>query len=36
MDDEPVVELRGLEVAHVRLEHERLDAEVAQPLVSAA
>ena len=35
VDDEAVVEPRRLQVAHVRLEHERLDAEVAQPLVAA-
>ena len=35
MHDEAVVEPRGLQVAHVGLEHERLEAEVAQPLVPA-
>jgi len=35
MDDEPVVELRGLEVAHVCLEDERFDSEIAKPLVAA-
>jgi hypothetical protein len=35
VDDEAIVELRRLEVAHVRLEDERLDTEVAQPLIPA-
>ena len=32
---QPVVEARRLEVADVRLEHDRLEAEVAEPLVAA-
>ena len=35
MHDEAIVEARRLEVAHVRLEHERFDPEVTQPLVPA-
>ena len=35
VDAQPVVEPRRLEVAHVRLEHDGLDPEVAQPLVPA-
>ena len=35
MDPQPVVESRGLQVPDVRLEHERLEPEVAQPLVTA-
>jgi len=34
-DDEPVVEARRLQVAGVRLEHERLDALLAQPRIAA-
>jgi hypothetical protein len=30
-----ILELCRLEVAHVRFQHERLEAEVAQPLVAA-
>jgi len=33
--EQPVVEARRLHVAHVRLEHECLDSEVAQALVAA-
>ena len=35
VDEQPVVEDRGREEAGVRLEHERLDPLVAQPLVAA-
>ena len=35
MHDEAVVEPRRLQVADVRLEHERLDPELAQALVAA-
>ena len=35
MDEQPVVEDGRREEAHVRLEHERLDPLVAQPLVAA-
>ena len=35
MDEQPVVEQRRREEARVRLEHERLDPLVAQPLVAA-